>query len=78
MGDWRALLQSKYLFFDVINIWLIRFCEQLRQYVRRQLVMGICYLPLGFGEFTKILGFLSYIYYDCFDFECLPGPGGRC
>ena len=60
MGDCRAFFEAKYSFLDVIDVCLIRFCQQLRKYFRSQLVMGLCNLPLGFGKFTKILGFLSW------------------
>ena len=60
MGDRRAFFEAKNSLLDVIDRWLACFRKQLCQYFRSQLVMGVCNLPLGFGKFSKILGFLGW------------------
>ena len=60
MGDRRAFFEAKNSLLDVIDRWLACFRKQLCQYFRSQLVMSSCNLPLGFGKFSKILGFLGW------------------
>ena len=52
--------EAKYSFLDVIDSWLVCFGEQLCQYFRSLLVMGVANLPLSFGKFSKIIGFLRW------------------
>ena len=60
VGDCCASFEAEYSLLDVIDLWLACFREQLCQYFRCQLVMGVCNLPLRFGKFSKILGFLGW------------------